>query len=115
MSEREPQINLNVGGTEYQLRRDNAELYTYMAQLAMFNHVFIEQQNTDNVRTGLFLPQQYVGDEVFNTIAATMLEHEYPARLYQREVSDSDAEIITNILKGKDVEQDWPDWLPPIE
>lgn len=117
MGEQEPKINVNVGGNEYELRRDNAELYTYIARYALFNHIFVEQQNSDNVRTGLFLPAQYVGSEVFNMLASTMLKYEYPARLNQLNVSDTDADIISKILAGKDVDNindDFPTWLPEV-
>ena len=117
MSEREPAINLSIGSQEFELRRDNAELYTYMARLAMFNHIFVEEKEEKGVHHGTFIPQELIGDEAFTQIAATMVQYDYPARINQRAVSDGDALVITKILAGKDVDQindGFPDWLPEV-
>lgn len=117
MSEAEPAINVKIGSQEFQLRRDNSELFTYMAQLAMFNHVFVEDKEENGVHHGTFIPQQLIGDEAFGTIAAAMVQHEYAARINQRAVTDGDADVITKILAGKDVENindEIPDWLPEV-
>jgi len=111
MNEQEPVINVNIGANRYELRRDNSELYTYFGHYALFNHVFIEQQTDENVRTGLFLPEQYIGEDTFAILARSMIMQEYPARINQLKPTDSDMEIITRILAG-DVDDTIPDtWL----
>ena len=105
MSETDPTINLRIGSQEYQLRRDNSELYHYMGHLEVFNHVFIQDTEDETVRTGTFVPRETIGHEAFDQLAAAMIQHEYPARLNQRSVADGDADVISKILAGKDVEE----------
>lgn len=105
--ENNPQINLSIGNQEFQLRRDNSELYHYLAFTA-FTHIFIQDSEDDELRRGTFIPREYIGHEPFDMIASAMLEHDYVCHLNLREVSDSDAEIITKILLGK-VEDTLPD------
>jgi len=117
MSEPEKAIELNLGGNEYELRRDNSELYMYFGKLAMFNHVFIQQESTEELRTGLFVPEQYIGKDTFSMLAATMIDFNFPARLNQIEVAEGDAEIITRILAGSDIQDindSFPDWYPEV-
>lgn len=117
MSETDPTINLRIGSQEYQLRRDNSELYHYMGHLAVFNHVFIQDTEDEAVRTGTFVPRETIGHDAFDQLAAAMIQYEYPARLNQRGVADGDADVISKILAGKDVEDindQFPDWLPQV-
>jgi hypothetical protein len=117
MNESEPQINLTINSTEYELRRDNSELYTFLGQAA-FAHIFLEEASEGNVRSGIFIPRELIGHNDFDQVAIAMVEHNYPAKINQLRVPEKDAEIITKILAGKDVEdfnEESPDWLPPIE
>ena len=114
MSEQEPKINLRVGSREFELRRSNAEIFHYMAKLAVWNHLFILDNEDDEIKRGTFVPQISIGEEAFTEIMVMMLKNEYPARLNQREVAPGDVEIITKIAKGTD-EDEIPDWLPPLE
>lgn len=118
MSEREPekkpQINLSIGSQEFELRRDNSELYSYLGSLAVWNHVFVTSVEEDEVKTGTFIPRELIGHEPFDKMASAMIQHAYPVRLNQRQVVESDAEIITKILAGNDVDkldEERPDWL----
>lgn len=103
--ENNPQINLTVGSQEFHLRRDNTELYQYFGALAIWSHIFVEDLDEEEIRRGTFIPREFIGHEPFDMIAAAMVEHEYPVRLNQRSVDESDAEIITKILAGKDIEK----------
>jgi len=110
MSEHEPQINLSVGNNEFELRRENATLYTYLAHAA-FAHIFIEDHSDERTKTGTFIPRELIGEENFDIVALAMIENFYPAHINALEVSDGDAEIITRILSGG-VEDEVPeDWL----
>lgn len=109
MSEKEPQINLKIGTQEFQLRRDNSELYTYLAQ-ACFNHIFLQDDEDEEVRRGTFIPREFIGHEAFDMIADAMIDNGYPSHVNLHRLTDSDAEIITKILLGK-VEDTLPeDW-----
>lgn len=111
MSEQEPTINLKIGSQEFLMTPSNSELYHYMGALAIWNHVFIQQEEADEVRTGVFVPQALVGEEVFTNLGDTMSSMGFPMRLNMRSVSESDIEIITKIIAGKDLEEGYPDWL----
>jgi len=116
MSEKEPQINLTVGSQEFYLRRDNSELFHYMGTLAVWNHIFVLDNENDDVKRGTFIPREYIGEEPFDLLAATMIHNEYPSRLNQREVADSDVEIITGILSrdAQKLDTERPEWLDEV-
>lgn len=112
--ENNPEIRLTVGSQEFHLRRDNTELYHFFGALAIWSHIFVEDLDEKEIRRGTFIPREFIGHEPFDMIAAAMVEHEYPCRLNMREVQESDAEIITKILAGKDIEKlndEYPEWL----
>ena len=116
MTEKEPQINLDLGSQQFELRRDNSELFHYMGKLAVWNHVFVESTKEDGKRTGTFIPSGFIGEEVFNGIALAMVKLEYPSHLNQREVAEGDVEIITGILSRdiKDIDTERPEWLDEV-
>lgn len=112
--ENNPQINLNIGGQEFELRRDNSELYHYFGRLAIWSHIFVEDAEQEELRRGTFIPREYIGEEAFDAIAAAMVQYEYPCRLNMQSVDEGDAEIITKILAGKDIDKlndEYPEWL----
>lgn len=110
MSEREPQINLSIGSQEFEMRPSNSELYHYVGALAVWNHLFIQTEESEELRTGTFIPRELIGHEQFDEIGVMMAENGFPCRINQKEVAESDAEIITKILAGK-VEDTLPeDW-----
>ena len=111
--EQEPTINLKVGSHEFELRHSNAEIFHYMGSLAVWNHLFILDNEDDEIKRGTFVPQIIIGEESFMEIMVMMLKKEYPARLNQREVAPGDVEIITKMAKGTD-EDEIPSWLPPL-
>lgn len=117
MSEHEPTINLKLGSQEFLMTPSNSELYHYMGALAIWNHVFIEQESAEEVRTGVFVPQALIGEEAFENLGDTMSNMGFPMRLNQREVAEGDIEVITKILAGKDVDEindAFPEWLPEV-
>lgn len=117
MSESEPTINLKIGSQEFEMTPSNSELYHYMGALAVWNHLFVQTEESEELRTGAFIPRELIGHEQFDQIGVMMAENGFPCRINQREVAEGDVEIITKILAGKDVDEindQFPDWLPQV-
>lgn len=117
MSEREPTIRLTLGKQEFDMTPSNSELYHYFGALAIWNHIFITQEEEDKTRTGVFIPQEVIGKEAFENLGDTMSNMNFPMRLNQREVLEGDVEVITRILAGSDVDdinEAFPSWLPEV-
>lgn len=118
MSEKEPVIKLQIGDTEHLLRRDNARLYTFLGKAA-FDHLFFtaDEQPDPDILTGTFIPRDVLGTDQFDGVADYMRQNKYPLYENMPRVPDSDEEIITRILGGKDVDDindEFPDWLPQV-
>jgi hypothetical protein len=97
--ENEPVINFTYGGYERQFRRDNTTLFTFLGQLAMYNHVFttFDKAEEDEEQKGMYvykaiLPDQYARLEEF------IVDNEFPQILNMPRVSEMDAETLHNAL-----------------
>jgi len=107
--ELEPKITLQVGSQEFELRRSNAEIFHYMGSLAVWNHLFILDNEDDEIQRGTFVPQLRIGEEAFTEIMVAMLKNEYPARLNQRHVAPGDVEILTKMARGGEIPDEVPE------
>jgi len=113
MSEEDPTIRMSIGSHEFDLKRTNSEIFHFMGALAVYNHLFILEDETEDVKTGRFIPQELIGKEPFDQVMGLMIENGYPVRLNQLEVSETDAANIERILKGNDADE-IPNWLPEV-
>jgi len=113
MSEEDPTIRMLIGSYEFDLKRTNSEIFHFMGALAVYNHLFILEDETEDVKTGRFIPQELIGKEPFDQVMGLMIENGYPVRLNQLEVSETDAANIERILKGNDADE-IPNWLPEV-
>lgn len=101
----EPLIRVNVdNGSTIELRRNNASLYRHIAQYAMYDHVFIEdeEQVTSDKKTGniLFL-RPSIPDETIEAMTDYMLDCEYEVFLNIRKPHSTDLEAFETMVKNR--------------
>lgn len=109
MGELEPNMHINFNGSEFDLGREHATLFTFLGRAAL-NHVFIHSlESQGEQRNGYIFAGLRETQDAYNTMANYMTENEYPMVLNQLEVPSPDMEAYLRAAT-RDIEQR-PDWL----
>lgn len=113
---------LNVGEERIDVTPDNAVLYTFLGRTAIgtmlienesVNHVFIHTGDlSDGRQKGLYLFEAH--SEAYQTVAAFMMENNYPQVLNMRTVAECDlrAYLAEIDRKASMFSDQIPDFLP---
>ena len=109
MGEHEPKMSLQIAGEQVEARRENTTLYTFLGQLAIYNHVFVVTKE-DSERPGFYV---FKDNNVFDEMADYMLKNQYPAHINLLSVAECDKNAYDNHIKsmcadiGDSVPEDW--------
>lgn len=98
MNEQEPTLRLNLGNDrEFEMTPYNSTLFTFMGKTALngiefdnanVNHIFLQTgEETEAAMIGTYI---FSNAEHFNTIAAFMVDSEFPLVLNRRDVPECD-------------------------
>jgi hypothetical protein len=104
----EPRIKFTFGGQELEGTRENTYLYTFMGELACYDHVFIVSTEDDGSNSGHYL---WNSNSTFNEVAEYMLDKEFTVHLNLPNISDMDREVFEE-FHYKDIRSSNfpPDW-----
>ena len=105
MSEKEPKLTFELNNSEYEVKRDNSQLWTYLGRTAI-DHVWIEH-NLENDGTAVgsrFWREVFEDDEMFNRIANYMVAHNYESHISLRDVPECDVDAYVRFSSANDQE-----------
>lgn len=112
MSEQEPNMHINFNGQEFDLKRENATLFTFLGRTAL-NHVFIHHLPNMAENNGGYVFNGYEPTrEAYERMAAYMAAEEYPLVLNQPRVPQCDEDAFMRVI-ARDLDE-IPDWLPEV-
>lgn len=110
--EQEPNMHINYNGTEFDLGRNNATLFTYLGRAAL-NHVFIHHLSGQGENRGGYI---FAGveqtREAYEQMAEYMSQEQYPMVLNQPEIAQCDEDAFLRAA-SRDIDNT-PDWLPEV-
>lgn len=93
--ENEPVLEITMNGEKLLATRDNTSLFTFVGELACFDHVFIVTDEENNVGGYLFRNQ-----EIFPQLAGFLFENMYPMHLNLPEVAECDQRAFDATMYG---------------
>lgn len=108
--EQEPRLEITMNGERFVATRENTSLFTFLGELAVYDHIFIQTgEEDDTVMTGGYL---FKNQEVWHEMAGFLFENLYPMHLNLPEVADCDrrafeATMYPDIRSEDTFPQDW--------
>lgn len=108
--EQEPILTLQGADEEYELRRDNTTLYTFLGKAALYDHVFIVTDPEEP--TGFYMWNDH---PAYPGVADFMFTNDYPMHLNMPEVSECDLQGYDRKIErmcadiGDSVPAEWVD------
>lgn len=124
MQPEEPSLELTFGdGREFEMRRDNSRLFTFIGKTALnellvdseqFNHVFLQLEPIDedgNIR-GTYIFSRH---DSYNQLAGYMVENDFPMSLNNLEVPDCDKSAYQTMVEQQlksELESEFGDFPP---
>ena len=105
--EDEPCLRINMNGEAMECRRNNTSLFTFLGELAIYDHIFVVYNEEENYGAYLFKNQ-----EVWSEMAGFLFEHMYPMHLNLPEVAQCDrdafdATMFTDLRSQDTFPADW--------
>ncbi len=90
--EASPNLDIKLDGQDFEMRRDNGMLYTFLGDLACYNHVFLTTgENEQGHQSGTYIFRATPG---FNDLMKFMLKNNYPAQLNMPRVPECDQQAF---------------------
>lgn len=86
MDEQEPTIRLTMNGMEVDCTRENTSMFTFLGNLAMYDHIFVCLDEENNSGAYLFKENQQAWQEM----AGYLIEYQFPMHLNMTEVAECD-------------------------
>lgn len=88
MSDKEPLLALQINGEEVIAHRWNTSLFTYIGELAAYNHIFVAQEDEeDGAQIGHYI---FNSNDQFKTILQFIRTSYFPVHLNLIEVAECD-------------------------
>jgi hypothetical protein len=91
LPENEPAIEVEIGEDSYEFRPENAELYTHVGRLAMYNCIFYQPDED----TAMYV---FAEQEGFIELATLMANYGFPVFFNMREVEPYIKRAYENML-----------------
>lgn len=89
----EPVLEITMNGETLRATRGNTSLFTFIGELACYDHVFIVTDEQSNIGSYLFRNQ-----EIFHQLASFLVENLYPMHLNLDEVADCDRNAFEHTM-----------------
>lgn len=88
MREDEPAMILDLPSGDFEARRDNTSLFTFLGAIACYDHVFVQTGDIeDNVMSGTYI---FSTHPAFEKMSEYMVENDYPMHLNLQEAAECD-------------------------
>ena len=108
----DPRIRLEVEGHQVEVGRDEATRFTFLGELAIYNHVFLHKPNIlgdDSGVNGLYI---FKLAPTYKRIDTFMFDNDFPAVINQTEVPECDQQAFDTAIKQEftnfnEVPDDW--------
>lgn len=105
----EPALELTMNGEKIIANRHNTAMFTFLGELAVYDHIFVLTDEETNSGAYLFKNQ-----DVWKELAGFLIEHEFPMHLNMDEVAECDrnafdATMYGDIRSNKSFPQGWVD------
>jgi hypothetical protein len=85
--EDEPIIRLSFNGEDLEARRDNASLFTFMGELACYDHVFIVSLDDEENTVYNYI---FCSNDSYDELRQALQDNDYTQHLNMNEVADMD-------------------------
>lgn len=108
MSEREPKLTSEMNNAEYEVKRDNSQLWTFIGRAAL-DHIWLQHHvEDDGISVGSrFWRELFEDDVMFNRIACYMVAQSYEAHTNLIEVPETDMDAYVRFNSANEKEPDW--------
>lgn len=102
-----PALELNMNGERIIATRHNTAMFTFLGDLAIYDHVFVLTNEETNSGAYLFKNQ-----EIWQDLAGFCIEHQYPMHLNMEEVAECDqkafeATMFTDVRSADSFPAEW--------
>ena len=110
--EKDPHFGLEYGGDKYEVGRQSASIFSYLGELAVYNHIFIVTEVKES--------ESYEGIYIFNQLSVYakvfkfMVDNRYPPHYDIGEVGQCDLDAFDKMIKqeASDIGNTIPDgWV----
>ena len=91
--ENEPVLEITMNGEKLLAHRGNTSLFTFIGELAVYDHIFIMTDEENNSGGYLFKNQ-----EIWHDMAGFLFENLYPMHLNLDEVADCDRNAFEHTM-----------------
>lgn len=112
MKEFDPDAHLILQTTDGEriMHRENSAMYTFLGHLAMYDHIFVvnEEESDEDTSLGMYIFQH---NPIFTTLAHYMVKESFPMHLNMNEVAECDSDAFDRSIH-QEAENDG-DFLPP--
>lgn len=108
------ELMINFGDTEFRMTRYNTALFTFLGLNAMYDHVFFQRSEPDEVNQvqGTYLFKEGHSDS-FEKITDFIVNHAYPMHINGIEVADCDRDAYVGMIE-RELSRGVPDeWTKP--
>lgn len=107
--EDDPTLKLNIEGKPFESNRTNTTIFTFVGQLAMFNHVFVQTGEDENNMVGAYV---FCDNPAFQPITEHASTNSWPMILNRNEVPECDVNVwershLEDIRSFESYPEDW--------
>lgn len=104
----DPTMCLEIGGKDFEANRRNTFLYTFLGELAVYDHIFMLTEPDRPAGSFIF---KAVFPVEYNDIGAFMVEHHFIAHMNAQEVCEGDQDAFNRATMGDLASDSFPeDW-----
>jgi hypothetical protein len=107
-------LPVHLNGEPFNVDRWNTSLFTFIGELAEYNHVFIQTGDIEGGATGSFIFENSPPEnETFQHIGEFVMEYEFPMHLNMNRVPDCDKDAYNaaRLKEAENIEDYVPEWL----
>ena len=102
------ELDITISGEPYRMNRNNSSLFTFCGELAVYNHLFLVQEEKEEAAVGTYV---WKSCPAFQQLVSFVVEHAYPMHLNLTEVAQCDMNAFDAYLhrEAADLDGDFPD------
>ena len=88
-------LELHINGQEFLATRENTTMFTFLGELAIYDHIFIERGMEESTPVGAYL---FKNQNVWKDLAMFIMENQYPMHLNLTEVAECDRDAFDHTM-----------------
>lgn len=110
--ENEPKLTLDLNGNRFECTRENTSLFTFLGELACYDHIFLVFDE-ENSEIGYLFKNQ----EQWTDMAQFLSDNDFPMHLNLQEVAEVDqqafeATFYADVRQSETFPQEWTNGTP---